>query len=38
MEWNGKDEDVAISMGLWDRQEDPVIATWQGIWMRKTFL
>lgn len=38
MEWNGKDEDVAISMGLWDRQEDTVIAMWQGIWMRKTFL
>ena len=38
VEWNGKDEDVAISMGLWDRQEDPVKVTWQGIQMVKAFL
>lgn len=31
MEWDGKDEEVAITMGLWDRQEDNVTAVWQGI-------
>lgn len=31
MEWDGKDEEVAITMRLWDRQEDNVIAVWQGI-------
>ena len=38
IEWNGKDENVAVSMGLWDRQEDPVRVTWQGIQTVKAFL
>lgn len=38
MEWAGKDDDVAIIMGLWDREEDSVIAMWQGIWPGKVFL
>ena len=38
IEWNGKDEDVAIGMGLWDRQEDPVKVMWQGIQTVKAFL
>ena len=38
IEWNGKDEDVAVSMGLWDRQEDPVRVAWQGIQTVKAFL
>ena len=29
---------MAISMGLWDRQEDPVKVTWQGIQTVKAFL
>lgn len=38
MEWDGKGEAVAITGGLWGRQEDAVTAVGQGIWMRKAFL
>lgn len=38
MEWAGKDEDVAMVMGLWNRQDGNVRAAWQGIWMGKVFL